>query len=424
MSLLLLRWWRGTSRRSTTTPRRRPLTKSRRSSQPRASRSPPSCVFTLHKLCWKEADSSPFQLKHDNVAADAAAHGSRFHEEINRPFPVSRFSDSTYAESVSSIDDSRPSAIGPADTYEAQRVTIFNLGDEPTGAAAARKITPEELVVPAFDAGLVGFPAFVAGQEPTTAQKDFAHLSPDALKREEGDTTPPARHPATFQSASDEKKALAAGALLGVGAGAAAAAAAAETYSSTHAAHHALPHSPKSKNLAAAVGSPEDGGKLEPVPSRRYSAFPADIYSPSTPSGPSSTRAVWGSRPGTPGGTLGEAASSSSSYYATGVNGRATPDRRREESEDGRSGSPGPVVLSPHLKIATRKDSIGHNRLHKSSRDSSLPRSPAAGSPTPRSPVIGRHEEPEPTAGEEIWKKSVAHVCSFSPLTSGDEEKY
>lgn len=320
---------------------------------------------------------------------------SQFQDQLApvRPKPTSHFSDATFAPSLVSTNSS--SSImhafnaGPGDGYDDQRVLApVSLGDEPVHS---RVLTPEDLATPISAAGLAGFQAPAAEGEMTDAMRDFAHLTPTVPQRGAFES---------FDAGDDDdhvgqKAALAGAAGLGLGGAAMA--------------YRASEDDPQTSRR---YGESSD---VSPQPSRTY-ASQADRFATlqtgdsSSPSRPSSTRAQHGSPSGTPG--------PSSPAVSRGPSGVAAPDFAQVEHEQ----EGAPVVLSPHMHIATRKDSIGHNRLHKMSHDrDTLGESRRRGSvgaasspPTAAQAYASSTAHPEmkvpQSTGEEIWKSSVAQV--------------
>ncbi|KAL8277638.1 hypothetical protein RQP46_009911 [Phenoliferia psychrophenolica] len=321
--------------------------------------------------------------------------------------PVSRFSDATTTTFAPSLTSSASSSsilhAFNADTYESQRVPIspnlLALGDEPP----KRVLTPEDLAASTSKANLAGF--HQDQEEMTDAMKDFAHL------------TPPVPQRATFGSFDagedqdqdhQQRNATAAAAVgLGLAGGGAA--------------------------VLARASSEEDNG---PLPSRtyapplsratlaandRFSTLKSSDLDPSSSSGPSSTRAVKGSPNSTP-------PPSSPILTRHQSPSPAQPNFGAVEREQDGAGTAG-VVLSPHMHIATRKDSIGRNRLHKTSHDRETSAGSGSGGTSPstsqRRASVGQQTPAEAYAsearnprivpaspGEEIWKSSVAQVVN------------
>lgn len=69
------------------------------------------------------------------------------------------------------------------------------------------------------------------------------------------------------------------------------------------------------------------------------------------------------------------------------------------------------VQYSPHMKIATRRDSVGHRKLHKSSPSKD-------GLAAEYHQGEGSPSHAERSAGEGVWKGSVAHVSLAHSLSS------
>lgn len=246
----------------------------------------------------------------------------------------------------------------------------------------------------------------------------------------EAQRTPPSSTPAL--DGNDSRVATAAGAGVGAGAGAA-----------------ALPHSPKHHNLRDQLGEGTE-------------------YSPSTPS---STRAMKGSPTHTGATTpasftrqgeytppmreqaafLGDTqGSNQGDYYAGNKDHESTfssqtPRQQTAETAhqpDEQSSFDAqqqyqqqqqfhPVERSPHMKIATRKDSIGHNRLHKKSlgdpsqqqqQQQRRPVLAAGGEHGANSPASAgsplSSASPKTSEGEGIWNGAVANVSSPSDSLS------
>lgn len=112
-----------------------------------------------------------------------------------------------------------------------------------------------------------------------------------------------------------------------------------------------------------------------------------------------------------------------------------TPEQIRHQEH---LASLAPVERSPHMKIATRKDSIGHKKLHKKSlgdptahldRDgihsqggSPVLEEGGSGSPARRTSIgSGSNSSPRATQGEGMWNSAVANV-SRSSLLAGPLE--
>ncbi|KAI5479671.1 hypothetical protein MNV49_003181 [Pseudohyphozyma bogoriensis] len=351
---------------------------------------------------------------------DDLSPNSRFHEELDspiepstRPNLTSKFSDATFASTITEEVESSQ------DRFADQRA-IFNPHRSPHLTSQEERkdippIDPASLAAAGANAAYIGQPALVGGgftmfadQEPTTAQLEFGALSkPSSPPVPYAPVYPNTSAPEVPRTPSKNNNHAA----IGLGAGAAAGVVGAgvltgeeETsrrYSGTPTAdsgHRRVPsltHSPKQHNLAGVANS-------EASPSQDSLLYPTNYTSPPSIS---STRAVRGSpvatAPGTP----------------ASVHGSPTMSNGEGFQHDG-------IIKSPHMKIATRKDSIGHNRLAKESlsRNSTLKRTGAAGA-SPVSPAIGSDRSASPasgspntdherTAGEDIWNSSVANVVN------------
>lgn len=108
------------------------------------------------------------------------------------------------------------------------------------------------------------------------------------------------------------------------------------------------------------------------------------------------------------------------------VKGSPTGSPAYDSSNDG---GLNPVVLSPHMKIATRRNSIGHNKLVKESaisgRRGTITKHGDYSSPTggvSGEGSYGQHEEQQQAArteGEAIWMGSVAQVVNDETVIRG-----
>ncbi|KAK4693670.1 hypothetical protein P7C70_g8882, partial [Phenoliferia sp. Uapishka_3] len=273
---------------------------------------------------------------------------------LPRPEPISRFSDSTFAPSLLSSASSTSimhafSRDGYSDQRAAAPLIVNELGDEPS----RRSISPADLASPMNESGLEGFRRSREGEE-TDAMKDFAHLTPTVPSRDRFGDEDNILGGNELDKEEGMGRGVAVGAAAGVGAGA--------LYANHESAERTVPQ----------IDTNDLGGQSQDPALEPYSPIPPvdrpapfnknTLLTPSSPSGPSSTRAVKGSPTGTPAPST--PVSTSPRFSQDQVR-----DHEHHEVNEGEAGL-GPVVLSPHMKIATRKDSIGHNRLHKTSLDS------------------------------------------------------
>ena len=256
------------------------------------------------------------------------------------------------------------------DAYEQQRAVLPPLlttepqGDEPHYP----KLDAVTLAGPAVIGVVVGF----ALESDSTAKQDFAHLSQENV--------PPPTAQAMKSDSSWGNETLAA---LGTGAAVGAGVGAAAGVTESRGPPPSLPHSPGRQDLAHS-GEPQQSlhehaetsetkhchhhhqHARDESPSRSYvSSAPEDLPS--------------------------------RSY--------APPTSPTPQSH--------PVEHSPHLKIATRRDSVGHKRLHKDSLGRTRSASIGSESPNSGSPVGGNGREKGPRGeGEGIWNHSVAQVSA------------
>lgn len=118
-----------------------------------------------------------------------------------------------------------------------------------------------------------------------------------------------------------------------------------------------------------------------------------------------------------------------------------SPNSHPKQSSDSSSPTltkPNPVEHSPHMKIATRKDSIGRNRLHKDSLDKHAGKNSDLGLVGGDDRVLREEHQQSPSNEQKpdlggrrddnvgeggIWNASVAHVSRLFLSFSQKEEK-
>lgn len=340
------------------------------------------------------------------------------------------------------------------------------LGDDSNKTPESNRIEPEAL---AATAAVASVPGFVHSNNESSAFQDFAHLSQpegspstSALATPSGsEATTPAAVVAEDDPHSFNKGAVAAG----VGAGAVGGGLAAH-----YVAQHEGQATPPPTSSLGAAGTPtagESAGALPHSPKHLNLREQLGIGAgnDNAPSTPSSTRAIKGSPTHTGATTpasfsqggeytppMSEQAAfvatpyaAQQDYYAGTKDHQQTfsPTRQPEEQssydaqeqyqqQEEQQQHYNPVERSPHMKIATRKDSIGHKRLHKKSLgDPTTQQQPPQQQPA-RSPVLagaaggefGAHSpartgsplgsgSPRATEGEGIWNGAVANVSSY-----------
>lgn len=290
---------------------------------------------------------------------------------------------------------------------------------------AHNRLDPATLVAPIAVSSVPGFHTPGVDEQPSAAFEAFAHLS--QAPGTEGVEAPstPTQQPTTVVGGEDDTKTsrsylpLAAGGAAAAGAGGLAYAAHERSQAGVGPeppTTSTLPHSPKHlEKLNAQAGS------------TRSLQRQLDLSSGQTePETPSSTRAIKGSPAATFTSRFADPESTneaselsyptsdrsvSPAIASAGVHDPSTGQPLEEKSsydatqqyQQQHGGNP--VERSPHMKIAKRKDSIGHNRLHRKSLvvDSAVSPATSAHSGSPR-------QHGSPSAGEEIWGGAVANV--------------
>jgi len=292
--------------------------------------------------------------------------GSRFYEELDgvrRPGLTSHFSNATVATSAADTAPPTPAVAGRLDPFETQRVNVGQLHEVSKGPG--HRITTSELEASkAIPVAAAGFAVAEGVQPQTQAQADFAHMSSPATAQPVEAVSPvDPEGAAAADKLKSEYVPLAAGAgLAGIGAGSVAYAESGADQSDQWSTRAIPPDSPAvtpgiSNTPPMTPRGPKSAGLRENV--LVGSLAPTANDTNSGVATPSSTRASRGSPPPLVGQQtfLDESRVQSDDGYSPSSPGRGSNTHSRQSSID-RS-----VHRSPHLKVATRADSIGHNRL-------------------------------------------------------------